>query len=152
MKLSTLQSKDVAGGNHVRMAATLAQINALMTELMGHKVVIDLEILLATLAQTHSKTFVVLNQDEKIIGIGKVSLLWTLHGREARIDHFVVLPEYRGTDAAMLLVNAIEDFARMGNVFLTELICGRERPAARAFWKKHGFEEELGAVFRKYAE
>jgi hypothetical protein len=35
-------------------------------------------------------------------------------------------------------------------VDLVELICGRERLEARSFYRKNGFEESLGAVFRKY--
>jgi ribosomal protein S18 acetylase RimI-like enzyme len=126
------------------------EISVLMTELMGEPTYVDALTVSTTLQQPCSKTVIACNHAGTIIGMATISFLHTMHGKEGRVDNFVVLSEYRKQGYAQQMMTVLLREAADNRVDLVELICGRERLEARSFYRKNGFEESLGAVFRKY--
>ena len=73
-----------------------------------------------------------------LVGIGGVEVQGDGRGE---LKRFFVTPEYRGTGVADALLAALLAHAAAGGVELLRLETGDRQLAARAFYRRHGFEQ-----------
>jgi len=73
----------------------------------------------------------------RLVGVGGIEV----HGTEAELKRFYVVPDARGTGVASALLQALVQYARGNGVRVLRLETGDKQHAAIRFYRKHGFVE-----------
>ena len=73
----------------------------------------------------------------RVVGIGGIEV----HGTEAELKRFYVVPDARGTGVAAALLHALIEYAHGNGVRLLRLETGDKQRAAIRFYRSHGFAE-----------
>lgn len=88
-----------------------------------------------------SKTYLVVTDENRVIGFGSLSLkddLWP-EGRVAYLDELVVDTEYRSKGIGARLLQRLIDTARRKGCYRIELTSAFYRKDSHRFYERHGF-------------
>ncbi len=124
----------------------IRDINVLLQELSPDRISVAQEGLRR--AVENGNLFVVIDtvdNEERIIGMGYLSLLYPPSGIAAKIDDVVVLPSHRGQKLGELIMKALMDKAYDQNAQYIELrnnLANPNRAAARHIYEKLGFQSD----------
>lgn len=72
-----------------------------------------------------------------VVGVGGIEV----HGTEAELKRFYVVPDVRGTGVASALLQALVEYARGYGVWVLRLETGDKQHPAIRFYRRHGFTE-----------
>ncbi|WP_160122407.1 GNAT family N-acetyltransferase [Rhodovarius lipocyclicus] len=106
---------------------------------------------LARLLATGDDPVLVAERDGTPVGLVALHMMHTLHWsyRIARITALVVEENERGTGLGRLLIDAAEELAAAGGCEALELTSGMHRPAAHAFYRRLGFQDQALRFYRQ---
>lgn len=142
MAIQVSQQREVTG-------ALCDAFQRLISQLSPHLVAPESATLARIVADPHTTLFVATADDdsEYIIGVLTLVCYEVASGHKAWIEDVVVDANYRGRGVGEALVRAATEYAHFRGVERVMLTSSPHREAARALYRKIGFEEVKTSVF-----
>lgn len=126
-----------------------SEIQLLMGVLMGDDFEEEALNVVKVITQENAWTAILLDELGCVVGMGTVNTLWTMHGKEARIDNFVILPEFQGYGYGERLLHVLLKKAQKESVHFIEMTSERKRHNAHALYRRAGFKVVGSCVLRR---